>query len=237
MKKSIVFRKIGLTVATLMLAMLMIVAAVAPVTATDEYTDVHFKTVNLSIDGSITLNFYIDDLGSLANEEDGYLAVRTPTPDATGNYLVQKVLVKDLTKDAKGRYVLSVKLAAAQQTAKISIQAVIGEWRGEILEYSVSDYNQKVFEIAKDEEHASYEACKEVADSLKAMSNFGAMAQAEFGYNTDDMANEIIYSNAIGENPADAVNADKFQNVPGTTNVSVGSVAVLGISAQYMSVL
>ena len=39
MKKPIVFRKFGLIVATLMLAVLMIVAAVAPVAAADGYDD------------------------------------------------------------------------------------------------------------------------------------------------------------------------------------------------------
>ena len=105
MKKLTVIRKIGLIAVAMMLTMLMIVAAVAPAAATDEFTDVTYSSASLSIDGSISLKFYITDLGSLADSDEGYLAVRVP--DATGAYATQKVTVDQLAKSGSSYPVLS----------------------------------------------------------------------------------------------------------------------------------
>ena len=234
MKKSTVFKKIGFFAVTLMLVALMVVASVSLVAAGEEYSDVKYSTASVSIDGSIILKFYITDLGSLDDEEGAYLAVRIP--DEHGNYSVHKMTADDLIKDGN-RHVLAVRLAAAQQTESISVQLIIpgANWSGKVFTYSISKYNNKVLELARDNENANQAAYKEVAIPLKAMLNYGAMAQTEFGYNTDNKANEGVYSNEDKKNPADVVGADHFKDVPGTEKTVVGDVQVAGIQAQYKS--
>ncbi|MBR2335109.1 MAG: hypothetical protein IKA62_02650 [Clostridia bacterium] len=234
MKKSTVFKKIGFFAVTLMLVALMIVASVSLVAAGEEYSDVKYSSASLSIDGSINLKFYITDLGSLDDVEGAYLAVRIP--DEHGNYSVHKMTTDDLIEDGN-RHVLVLRLAAAQQTESISVQLIIpgASWSGKVFTYSVSKYNNKVLELARDNDNANQAAYKEVAIPLKAMLNYGAMAQTEFGYNTDNKANEGVYSNEDNKNPADVVGADHFKDVPGTEKTVVGDVQVAGIQAQYKS--
>ena len=234
MKKSTVFKKIGFFAVTLMLVALMVVASVSLVAANEEYSDVKYSSASLSIDGSINLKFYITDLGSLDDVEGAYLAVRIP--DEHGNYSVHKMTTDDLIENGN-RHVLAVRLAAAQQTESISVQLIIpgANWSGKVFTYSISKYNNKVLELARDNENANQAAYKEVAIPLKAMLNYGAMAQAEFGYNTGNKANEGVYSNEDNMNPADVVGADHFKDVPGTEKTVVGDVQVAGIQAQYES--
>ena len=234
MKKSTVFKKIGFFAVTLMLVALMVVASVSLVAAGEEYSDVKYSSASLSIDGSINLKFYITDLGSLDDVEGAYLAVRIP--DEHGNYSVHKMTTDDLIENGN-RHVLAVRLAAAQQTESISVQLIIpgANWSGKVFTYSISKYNNKVLELARDNENANQAAYKEVAIPLKAMLNYGAMAQTEFGYNTDNKANEGVYSNEDNSNPADVVGADHFKDVPGTEKTVVGDVQVAGIQAQYKS--
>ncbi len=146
--------------------------------------------MNISLSGTIKIIFYYTDLGVLSTNEAAYLEVQAP--NTNGNYrVVGEYHASEFEMDTKGRYVVTVPLAAAQQTEKVRLQVVNGEERGVLRQYSIRDYADILFNSA-DPDHADF------VQPVMNMLNYGAQAQKMFGYKTDHLANEGLYTNDAG---------------------------------------
>lgn len=147
------------------------------------------SAINIEVSGKISLMFYFKNL-----EDVSYFEVTVPNREGSTTTVVERsALQYDSTK---GRYLLKVALAAAQQTDKVKVQAFDENGVGskKIYEYSIKDYADMLFELASVD--STYDT---VAKTVKAMLNYGAMAQKHFEYNEDDLANEGLYYG--GTNP------------------------------------
>ena len=98
-----------------------------------------------------------------------------------------------LNKTEKGDYELSVNVAAAQMMDNISIQIVYGGVVSEELAYSIRQYAEKILT-------GTYS--NTTKELIKAMLNYGAMAQTYFGYNTGNLANKDYVNTEAVEIPA-----------------------------------
>jgi len=171
--------------------------------------------INVAIHGQVSLLFYFKNLDNVS-----YFKVVAPSRSGVSETkeVPKSSLKYDSTKD---RYLLEVSVAAAQQTDTISVQAFDENGNGgKVRSYSVRDYADMVFALAEKSPDKYYYAC----EALKAMLNYGAMAQKHFAYNTENLANEGLY--ADGTNPVNGMNASNMYILPdwfSTLNVQ-GSV-------------
>ena len=157
-----------------MLVLCMLVGIVPMVALADSGNDsaaVEFKAQQLSLSDDLTMRFYVAVDDEVANSAVMQITVAGNSTD----YPIQ-----NMTTGADGCYVFSVDLAAAQMTEDISLVLKSGE---EILgqkTYSVQDYAHALLE--GDFSNATKQMVKEVL-------NYGAKAQAYFGYKTGALAN------------------------------------------------
>ncbi len=187
MKKQI--KKLFLPLIAVSVLLVAVIAAAIPTLAAEPVTP---SSVSVSMDGSINLNFFYLNMG----EAD---AVHITVKDADGSISSERtVAVKDLPinkKDGKDRYQVKVSLPAARMTSAVTVSA---QKDGADLDggytYSVKQYADK---LLANEDRAAYHAV------VKAMLNYGAMAQKYFGINTYALANQGIYRNDT--NPISAV--------------------------------
>lgn len=184
----------------MMLAFLFVVSGMTfPAFAATESTETtegnlgdSLVALNVAIHGQVSLLFYFKNLDNVS-----YFKVVAPSRSGVSETkeVPKSSLKYDPTKD---RYLLEVSIAAAQQTDTISVQAFDANNNGgKVRSYSVRNYADMVFALAEEEPDKYYYAC----EALKAMLNYGAMAQKYFGYNTENLANDGLY--ADGTNPVD----------------------------------
>ena len=197
-----------------MLAFLFVVSGMAfPAFAATESTETiggdlgdKLVAINVAIHGQVSLLFYFTDLDNVS-----YFKVVIPTQSGAETKEVQKDSLK--YDSAKDRYLLEVSIAAAQQTDTISVQAFDANNNGgKVRGYSVRNYADMVFALAEKDPDKYYYAC----EALKAMLNYGAMAQKYFGYNTTNLANDGLY--ADGTNPVNGMNASNMYILPDWTS-------------------
>ena len=174
----------------------------------------NFVGVSLSEDGDVCLNYVYSSLG----DADGVsVTVRSPEGRVKSSYTLSE---KDIDTDEDGKRVVSVRLAAVQMTDTVTVVTTKGgEALGEEHTYSVRGYADEVF---ADDSLKSYHS------AIRSILNWGAMAQAYFGINTDDLANDGIYREKT--NPIDAVegiDCDAPEWVNGSTLSFVGYEAFL----------
>ena len=124
----------------------------------------------------------------------------TFTPETladAGAYVEVKVddeITKIAVADVAGP--LEIPVSAAQMTDEITLCVVKGnENRGEEMAFTVRQYCET---ILADEKYAAYHPL------VKEMLNYGGHAQAYFGYNTEDLANEGLKDVGVLDVPADA---------------------------------
>lgn len=149
-----------------------------------------FYGVNVSASGSVSINFYYESLGNA----DSVCVIER---NSQGTEVSRKTLPVDGIVRVDGKYAVQVKLPAAKMTSLITVYTVKdGARLGDEHTYSVKSY---VEQLLNDASKAEY------YDAAKAMLNYGAMAQAHFGVNTDSLANSGMYRN--NTNPINAVTA------------------------------
>ena len=204
----------------LMLALtLLVVAAVAIALPTVAAEPEQFYGVNVSTSGNVSLNFFYTSLG----EADSVCVIER---NSKGDLLSKQSVDVDSLPVENGRYVVSVQLAAAEMTNYVTVYTEKnGVKLGESHTYSVKQYADEV--LAK-EDYSEYHA------AVRAMLNYGAMAQAHFGVNSESLANDSIYRG--GTNPINAV-TDIDCTAPswtdGTTLTFKGYEAVLDTKTAF----
>ncbi len=157
----------------------------------DAVSSLDLSAYNIALDGSVTMNFRFTAINANMLDEypDAYLRVVIPTKDGSE---ALEIPIVSLGTDAYGRYVLPVKLNAAQLTERVELTAVYADGvEGVTYAYSVRDYVDYL--LADAEYELAYPG---LTDFLYAMLNYSAYAQAYFGYNTDAPANDGIYTDA-----------------------------------------
>mgnify|MGYP002154266436 CR=1 FL=1 len=135
-----------------------------------------FDRASISMDGKVDLNFYMTLPDSVKNSQDAYMEFTLP------NGTVKKVKVED-AKQKDGYYVFTCDLAAKEMNDEIKAQMVSGTVRGKQYTYRATDYANYILNHA-----SSYDEI--TINAVKALLNYGAYSQQQFGYNTDNLANE-----------------------------------------------
>ena len=116
---------------------------------------------------------YLDE--AVAADPDGYMEFTTPR-DGAVQIPVSQANVQ--TVDGQKYYVFTATVAAKEMMDTIQGQYICGESKSEIFYYSVKEYAEI---ILNDEAYAK------VQPLVEAMLVYGAWAQKQFGYNTDNL--------------------------------------------------
>ncbi len=141
----------------------------------------------LSLDGKIGVKMYLDIPEDVSREA----VVNITSPDGT----VSSVTVGDGTVTEYG-IMFYCPVAAKEMTVDIKIQVIDGADASDELKYSVKDYADGL--LAGDYSEKS-------KTLIKAMLNYGAMAQKLFDYKTDSLANADL---AASDQDLSAITAD-----------------------------
>lgn len=140
--------------------------------------NVTYSSVSLSLNGDIGVNYYMDLSQDITNDSGTYM-------EFTVNGVSQRVPLSEATLDSNGNYKFSCRVAAKQMTDTIVSQMYTSDGPvGASKEYSVQQYCNAV--IDNYSQNAAYD---NLIALLKAMVNYGAYAQLEFGYHIDNLAN------------------------------------------------
>lgn len=151
---------------------------------------------NMVLSDALNLNFYVEVAEDAVSDAQVEISV-------AGVTTAHKVA--DAETDAKGRYIFSVNLAAAQMTEEVTVQLVRGEQAEEAKTYTVRQYADAILADS---------AYMEYHDLVKEMLNYGAAAQNYFSYNAKNPANTGI-SVTPAQIPATEVEMDVTGNVEG----------------------
>lgn len=131
-----------------------------------------FENCNIALSGKIDMNFY-----TTVDEND---TSKTPRFTSGGKTL------EPVETAEGGKKVYTVKLPAKEMTDEITVE-MYDETSGTIVDkvvYSIEDYAK---ELLKNDAYSS-----EMKALVKSMLNYGAAAQTQFGYHTDDLANKSL---------------------------------------------
>jgi len=180
------------------------------------------SAMNVEVSGKISLMFYFKDLNNVS-----YFKVTVPNKDGSAT---TKVVEKSTLRydSAKGRYLLKVPVAAAQQSTRVSVQAFNAKNVGstKTYQYSIADYAAMLLSSV-----GTNPSLAPAAQAVKSMLNYGAMAQLHFEYNTSALANEGLYYR--GTNPVDDMAYEDLYGInaasSSTTNESV--IRFTGVNA------
>ena len=141
-----------------------------------EQVDAEYAGVSLSLAGDIGLNFYWKLSDKVVNDSGSYLTFTYA--DGT----VTTVPVSEATV-INGEYRFSCQFAAKEMGVRVTAQIFTSEGAvSEAITSSIQDYAVKALESDKES----------LIALMKAMLNYGAAAQVEFGYDTDNLVNSIL---------------------------------------------
>ena len=175
---------------SLLLAVIMVVTlfTALPLTVSAAENEPEIVGTSITLDGAIGLNFYVKENGTTDyypyfNYDDSRLGYGDS--EATNN------LNDDPEYDATGVYrIYTINLYAKQMTEEITFSVS----ETETITTSVREYAEKMIRGENDaylaQQYYSAEKIAKAKELCKAMLNYGAQAQLEFGYNTDDLANK-----------------------------------------------
>ncbi len=138
-----------------------------------------FTNGSASLGGNLGLNFYFALSEDLANAQDAKVVFTYAGGTA-------EMSVGEAKYDSEyDDYRFTIELNAKQMTDKVTAQVYVGDQPvGEAKEYSIQQYAQNML--------AKSTTTEEVKTLLKAMLNYGAAAQLQFNYKTDDLANAVL---------------------------------------------
>ncbi len=135
---------------------------------------------SVTLGGAIGVNFYMELSADTAANADAYMLI-------TINGESRQMKVSDAattTIGSKTYYIFTCKLKATQMADIITAKMVVGSVSSPEITYSVTTYANNIITANK-------ESAETIA-LIKAMLNYGATAQLNFGYNTDNLANAIL---------------------------------------------
>ena len=163
---------------------------------------------NITLTDALQVNFHLSVSETIA-------ATATVNIVAGGSEITRNI--SELSKTEEGLYVVSVKLSAAQMTEEIAVSVLNNGEIGDFNTYTVRQYADT---LLADETKSQYHTL------VKEMLNYGAAAQAYFGYGSDSMANNGITGAGLKEIPE---NTDRTFSVNG----AVKDASFYGASLVY----
>ena len=198
MKNSKLFKRSLLLLAVVALAVVLtigIVAGAATISEGNADYGEEYAGVNVSVKGQVALRFYFSDLGTA----DEFVAeITDPAGNTTSKTTYPVDSINKVTvvsgEQPQELYRVSVSLAPSQMTYSVKLYANGTDGAGKAYVYSVKKYAQDVIadtNLSKDH------------DAMRALLNWGAMAQLKFSDSVDSLANDGIF--ARGTNPVSAV--------------------------------
>lgn len=171
---------------------------------TDAYGD--FSSYNLKLSGDIGINFYADLADDILDKyPNAFVIVEYVKYSNKASAVVkEKHMLKDIPIDDLGRYILMLTLPAAQMTDDIRLRLVLDGFNiGELKKTSIREYADVI--IANEEGIYT----DEDINLVKAMLNYGGLAQVYFNYRTDNLANDGIDVSHL----VNTANDGRFSNV------------------------
>ena len=183
MKTMKFFKKPALLLSIVVLAVLLAVSAIAGAALLSEGEESapdygeQYAAVQVATSGKVSLKFYYTTYGTATE----FIAeVKDPT---TGEVETQVFDTASLQETVNG-FCVPVALAPSQMTHTVTIYANGAEGAGEAMEYSVAEYAQNI--LANPDQ-------SEYHDAMRALLNWGAMAQTKFADATSVPANTGIF--------------------------------------------
>ncbi len=189
-----VFKKTALLITVIVLAVVLSIGAVAGAAMLSEGEETLgevYNAVQVTTDGKVNLKVYYSELGDAETFVAQVIDPSTGKVDKTYTYAKSEL---EETKTENG-YCVKVPLRASQMTYTVSVKAVAGDVESTAMEFTVADYAQQVL---ADADNAKYH------DAMRALLNWGAMAQTFFGDATSDLANVNVFARST--NPVSVVN-------------------------------
>ena len=192
---------------SLLLAVIMVVTlfTALPLTVSAAEDEPEIVGTSITLDGAIGLNFYVKENGntdyypSFGFSNSLEYGDSRPTDNCDGS------AVYDRTNTYR---IYTINLYAKQMTEQITFSVS----ETETITTSVRDYAEKMIIGENDayltQQSYSAEKIAKAKDLCRAMLNYGAQAQLEFGYKTDDLANKN-YSDYT----APALNAASIEDI------------------------
>ena len=159
-------------------------------TPAPEYS-ITYTQASVSTAGDIGLNFYATMSEDLMADEDAYMVFTVAGEEQI--VPITDALVTTASNGPK-TYRFSAKVSARQMADNVSAQmyASDGTKVGDPKVYSVKAYCEKAIPT-----YSSYASYANLVNLLKAMLNYGAYSQIKFGYNTDNLANAGVETDAL----------------------------------------
>ena len=146
----------------------------------------YFPGNSLSLEGDIGVNFYVDVQG--VPQETAKVVFSW----GNGNYAKIETLSSKTAEDGTGFFKLTADVVVAQMTDVITATLYDGETEIMSVNYSVAQYARQVCGMTVEEIAATCGLSEEKAEKLQALCRamliYGAKAQAQFNYRTDDPA-------------------------------------------------
>jgi len=142
-----------------------------------------FKGSNLTLDGTIHLNFYFELNGTILNDGEAYVRI-SPADGRIIEIPVKNGLLDTETVPDTTLYVFTCDMYAKQMADEVTVQVISSLGEGKEYSYSITKYAET---ILSDTANATYTA--ETQALVRAMLNYGAYAQVYFNYNTGNLAN------------------------------------------------
>ena len=194
----------------LIIAMAVILSAIILVSAATADGAAEWYGSQVTTDGNINLRFYYKLTGDVTRAR---VTIADPeTGDGTWYYA-------NFQQGSGGLSYVNVPLAAAQMTYEVSVCPLVAKTTtaaGEQKTLSIREYANKI--LAHSDDAATEEIYASHRDAMKAILNYGAMAQERFEIAESELANEGIYSR--GTNPIDTL---VIGSVNATTSSQTGS--------------
>ena len=213
MKTMKFFKKPALLLSIVVLAVVLSVSAIAGAALTsEEETGVaeygeKYSAVNVATSGKVSLKFYYSTYGTATKFVAEIIDPVNKKPVGT-----QEFDVDSLSKNETYGYCVPVALAPSQMTYTVKIYADGAKGAGKAIEYSVAQYAKDVLATP---EQAAYH------DAMRALLNWGAMAQSKFQDATSAYANVGIFErNTNSINGVNSISYSKGKVTPGTTITS-----------------
>ncbi len=207
MKKTSTFKKLTLILTVIAITALLALTAAAGAALTSEGTVNHgekYEFAQASVSGTVNLKFYYSDLGSAEQIIAEVIDPATGETDETYTYVKSEIKAVTVPASVTGGenmvcYRVTVPVAPSQMTHTVRVYASSEAGEGKAIEYSVKEYCDDVL---------ANESLSEYHNTMRAMLNWGAMAQGVFDDAESALANNGLY--ALGTNPIDAVTSVPF---------------------------
>lgn len=183
------------------------------------------SSMDLSFDGDISMYYYFGFDASFLADGDNYVRVTAGSGESS---IVTQSTVSQMSglRDTAGNYGIKVSLPAKMMGARISIE--LCEADGTVVRgfanysgktpsknYNPLFYANYIFGGEYDRYNASYS--KSFENMVKAMLNYGAAAQQQFGYDTDSLVNASYEDNSAVTQPSAIIAAAPVYSGSGVT--------------------